>query len=650
MDRAQSDTLLKHWRWEQDRQGLAWLTFDKQGESTNTFSREALEELGAALDAIVAAKPKGLVIRSAKDNFIAGADIHEFTRFATAEEAIAFTHLGWETMQKLRDLPFPSTAMVNGFCMGGGLELALACRYRVALDDPKTRFAFPEVMLGIWPFWHGLQWLPKLVGPAAALDMLLTGRAVDARRAKKMGLATEVVPLRVLENTARMVTLEARAPRKPGLLDRLLLRFGRGFIAARARKQVAKRARREHYPAPYAILDAWVKYDGDPFLARHDPACSMQALFEHPTTRNLIRIFFLQERMKGLAKGVDFKARHVHVIGAGVMGGDIAAVCAMRGIRVTLQDTSPERLAPAVKRAAELFQKRLRDPRRVRDALDRLIPDVAGAGAARADVVIEAIFENLQAKRELFAKVEAVAKPDAVIATNTSSLKLADIAAGFRNPSRLVGIHFFNPVPQLQLVEVVSGANTRQDMVQKATAFVRQIDKLPLPVKDSPGFLVNRVLGPYMQNAFRLLEEGVKPETIDAAMEEFGMPMGPIELADTVGLDICLAAGKQLAKKGVHGEPEAPQILLNKVALGQLGKKTGQGIYRYENGKPVKGQPDAWKPELVDALIEPYLAEAKAVLAEGIVADAELIDAGLIFGTGFAPFRGGPLHYLETRK
>jgi 3-hydroxyacyl-CoA dehydrogenase/enoyl-CoA hydratase/3-hydroxybutyryl-CoA epimerase len=650
MDRAHADSLIKHWRWEQDRQGLAWLTFDKQGESTNTFSREALEELGAALETIAAAKPKGLVIRSAKENFIAGADIKEFTRFANAQEALAFNRLGWDTLQKLRDLPFPTTAMVNGFCMGGGLELALACTYRVALDDPKTRFAFPEVMLGIWPSWHGLQWLPKLVGPSAGLDMILTGRAVDARRAKRIGLATEAVPLRVLENTARMVTLEAKPPRKLKFMDRLMLGIGRGFVASQARKQVAKRVRREHYPAPYAILHAWVKYDGDPFAAQDDPSCSLAALFEHPTTRNLIRIFFLQERMKGLAKGVEFKARHVHVIGAGVMGGDIAAVCAMRGITVTLQDTSPERLAPAVKRAAELFGKRLKDPRRVRDALDRLIPDVAGAGAARADVVIEAIFENLEAKRALFAKLEAVARPDAVLATNTSSLKLADVAAQFKDPSRLVGIHFFNPVPQLQLVEVVSGASTDQDMVKRATAFVRQIDKLPLPVKDSPGFLVNRVLGPYMQNAFRLLDEGVKPETIDAAMEEFGMPMGPIELADTVGLDICLAAGKQLAKQGAHGEPEAPQVLLNKVALGQLGKKTGQGIYRYENGKAVKGQPGAWKPELVEALIEPYLAEAKAVLAEGIVADAELIDAGLIFGTGFAPFRGGPLHYLETRK
>jgi 3-hydroxyacyl-CoA dehydrogenase/enoyl-CoA hydratase/3-hydroxybutyryl-CoA epimerase len=649
MDRAQTDTMLKHWRWDKDRDGLAWLTFDRQGESTNTFSREALEELGAALDAVAAVRPKGLVIRSAKENFIAGADINEFTRFKSAEEGVAFTRRGWDTLQKLRELPFPTTAMVSGFCMGGGLELALACTYRVALDDPKTRFAFPEVMLGIWPFWHGLQWLPKLVGPAAALDMILTGRAVDARRAKKIGLANEAVPLRVLENTARMVTLEAKPPRKLGLTDRLMLSIGRRFVASRARKQVTKRARREHYPAPYAILDAWVKYDGDPFAAKDDPSCSIPTLFDHPTTRNLIRIFFLQERMKGLAKGIDFKAQHVHVIGAGVMGGDIAAVCAMRGIRVTLQDTAPERIAPAVKRAAELFKRRLKDPRRVRDALDRLIPDVAGAGAARADVIIEAIFENLQAKRELFARVEAVARPEAVLASNTSSLKLADVAAQFRDPARLVGIHFFNPVPQLQLVEVVSAAGTRAEMAQRATAFVRQIDKLPLPVKDSPGFLVNRVLGPYMQNAFRMLDEGVKPETLDAAMEAFGMPMGPIELADTVGLDICLAAGKELAKKGAGGEPEAPQVLLNKVALGQLGRKTGQGIYRYAGGKPVKGQPGAWKPELVDALIEPYLGEAKAVLAEGIVADADLIDAGLIFGTGFAPFRGGPLHYLESR-
>ncbi|HEX4927633.1 MAG TPA: 3-hydroxyacyl-CoA dehydrogenase NAD-binding domain-containing protein [Burkholderiales bacterium] len=644
MDRAS----VRHWHWDQDTDGLAWLTFDKQGESANTFSKEALSQLSAALKEIHAASPRGLVITSAKENFVAGADVEEFIRFRSPEEAMAFVRLGWDVFQQLADLPFPTTAMVNGFCMGGGLELSLACKYRVALDDPKTRFAFPEVMLGIVPAWHGVQWLPKLVGPAAAFDMLLTGRSVDARRAKRIGLVDQAVPLRILENTARMVTLEA-PPRKPLPFLQKLLLSQRGIFASMARKQVRRKARPEHYPAPYAILELWRKYDGNPFLASNDPSCSVESLFAHPTTANLIRIFFLQERLKAQGKAADLDVRHVHIVGAGVMGGDIAAVCAMRGLRVTLQDTAPERIAPAVKRAAQLFKRRLRDRRPERDALDRLIPDITGGGARHADVIIEAIFENLEAKRALFAKLESMAKPEAVLATNTSSLRLADIATALQNPSRLVGIHFFNPVPQLQLVEVVSSQETRPELAKAAAAFVRRIDKLPLPVKDSPGFLVNRVLGPYLQSAFLRIDEGVKPETLDAAMEAFGMPMGPAELADTVGLDICLAAGKSLAKAGSSSgrEAEIPRILSAKVEMGQLGKKTGQGIYRWKDGRAVKGQPDSWTPELVGQLIDPYLAEAKRALDEGIVADAELVDAGLVFGTGFAPFRGGPLHYLE---
>jgi 3-hydroxyacyl-CoA dehydrogenase/enoyl-CoA hydratase/3-hydroxybutyryl-CoA epimerase len=349
--------------------------------------------------------------------------------------------------------------------------------------------------------------------------------------------------------------------------------------------------------------------------------------------------------MKSLAKDSDFKAARVHVIGAGVMGGDIAAWCAMRGLTVTLQDQSPERIAPAMKRAAELFKRRLRDKPRIRDALDRLIPDVAGDGARRADVIIEAIFENLQAKRELFAKLEAQAKPGAVLASNTSSLKLADIGAEFKNPSRLVGIHFFNPVPQMQLVEVVRGANTDAEVAKKAAAFVRQIDKLPLPVKDSPGFLVNRVLGPYMDQALRMVDGGIAPEILDAAALSFGMPMGPIELADTVGLDICLAAGKALA--GDHAE--VPKALAELVAGGNLGKKTGRGFYTWKDGKARKRSGRTVPPDLATQLMAPYLREARAAVAEGIVADADLADAGLIFGTGFAPFRGGPLNYLKEQ-
>src|SRR5437868_6769893 len=541
MERVDPQVLAKHWRWEKDREALIWLTFDKQGESANTFSRQALEELRSTLRAIAVEHPKGMIIRSAKDGFIAGADVEEFTRFKSPQEAMAFVKLGWDVFQELSELAFPTTAMVNGFCMGGGVELALACRYRVALDD-KARFALPEVMLGIMPASHGVQWLPKLVGPAAAFDMLLTGKTLDAKRAKRIGLVDQAVPARILENTARIVTLEDKGRKPLSFMNRMMAGPLKGLVVSGARKQVARKARKEHYPAPYAILELWRKYDGNPFLASSDPSASVESLFAHPTTANLIRIFFLQERMKGLGKGSDFKARHVHIVGAGVMGGDIAAICAMRGLTVTLQDTAPDRLAPAVKRAAKLYQRRLRDPLRVRDAMDRLIPDVTGQGARQADVIIEAIFENLQAKRELFAKLEAIAKPSAIIATNTSSLKLADIATALKDPTRLVGIHFFNPVPLLQLVEVIQGAQTQPAVAKNAAAFVRQIDKLPLPTKDSPGFLVNRVLGPYMQNAFLMIDEGAKPETLDAAMEEFGMPMGPAELADTVGLDICLHA------------------------------------------------------------------------------------------------------------
>ncbi len=648
MERADSRMLAKHWRWEIDKDRLAWLTFDKQGESANTFSREALEELSRLLDDIAATTPRGLIIRSAKDSFIAGADIQEFANFRNAEDAIAFTKLGWDTFQKLHDLGFPTTAMINGFCMGGGMELSLSCRYRVALDDPKTRMAQPEVMVGVIPAWHAMELLPRLIGPAAAMDMLLTGKTVDAKRAKRMGLVDQAVPLRIFENTARMLTLEAPPRKKLSFMNRLMLGPLKGIVVSQARKQVAKKAKREHYPVPYAILDIWQKYGGNALVVPPEDPSSIQTLINHPTGKNLVRVFFLQERLKGLGKG-DFKPRRVHVVGAGVMGGDIAAICAMRGLTVTLQDTAPERIAPAVKRAAKLFERRLRDPRRVRDAMDKLIPDVSGAGAAQADVIIEAIFENLEAKRKLFAELEAKARPDAILATNTSSLKLADIATALNDPSRLVGIHFFNPVPLLQLVEVVSSSQTNPESAKKAAAFVRQIDKLPLPVKDSPGFLVNRVLGPYMQNAFRLLDQGVKPETLDRAMEDFGMPMGPAELADTVGLDICLAAGKSLAKNA-GSDTEIPQVLANKVALGQLGRKTGQGIYRYEDGKAVKGQPGAYDEQLVESLIAPYLEEAQAAVRDGVVADADLADAGLIFGTGFAPFRGGPLHYLSTRK
>jgi 3-hydroxyacyl-CoA dehydrogenase/enoyl-CoA hydratase/3-hydroxybutyryl-CoA epimerase len=642
-----SEAKMQHWTITREADGLARLVFDKAGATTNTLSAAALVELNGALDELDRDPPKGLIIASGKANgFIAGADIDEFGEVRNDADAIALVKRGWDTFNRLAAVGYPTLALVRGFCLGGGMELALACRYRVVVDDPATRLGLPEVMLGIVPGWGGITRLPRLTGAPAALDLLLTGKTIDARRAKRLGIADECVPPRIMENTARGVLTAKPAPRALKFSQSLTLNpLARRFIAAQAAKQVAKRARREHYPAPYAILDLFAKYDGNALAVQPSDPASITSLLKAPTAGNLIRVFRLQERLKSLGKDGDFKAAHVHVVGAGTMGGDIAAWCALRGLTVTLQDQNAERLAPAMARAAKLFAQRLKDARRVRDASDRLIPDVAGDGVARADVIIEAIFENLDAKRALFAALEAKAKPGAILATNTSSIPLEEIAGALHDGSRLVGIHFFNPVAKMMLVEIVVGKSTRADLVGPAAAFVRQIDKLPLPVKSAPGFLVNRVLAPYLMAAMRCVDEGIAPEAIDEAALAFGMPMGPIELADTVGLDICVAVGKMLS-------PDAapPRKLMELIGAGHLGRKTRRGFYDYASGKPAKQAPGTVPAGLAQRLIDPLVGAARSALAEGIVADADLVDAGAIFGTGFAPFTGGPLHHAGVSR
>jgi len=637
---------MKHWTITREHDGFATLTLDRAETSTNTLSADVMAELDQALDALDREPPKGLVIRSGKANgFIAGADVDEFGAIATEEGAMALVKRGWDTFEKLARVRYPTLALIRGFCLGGGLELALACRYRVAVDEPGTRLGLPEVMLGILPGWGGIARLPKLLGGPAALDLLLTGKTVDARKAKRLGLVDEAVPLRTMESTARGVLRAMPKPRTLSFAAALTLNpLARRVIASQAAKQVARRARREHYPAPYAILELFSRYDGNPLAVPPSDPASIVTLVRSPTTANLLRVFKLQERLKALGKEGDFVAKHVHVVGAGTMGGDIAAWCALRGLTVTLQDQTVARVAPAIGRAAKLFSDRLRDARRVRDALDRLIPDVAGDGIARADVIIEAIFENVDAKRELFASIEKRARRDAILATNTSSIPLEDIASSLATPSRLVGLHFFNPVAKMMLVEIVVGRDSDRRFIAPAAAFVRQIDKLPLPVKSAPGFLVNRVLAPYMMAAMRAVDEGIAPETVDEAALAFGMPMGPIELADTVGLDIAVAVGKLLSGRG-----EPPKKLLALVADGHLGRKTGRGFYEWRDGKAVKSAPGTVPADLADRLVGPFVAEARAALAEGIVADADLVDAGAIFGTGFAPFRGGPLAFAGVR-
>ena len=643
----------KHWKLEREtgdqNAGLAWAILDTANSSTNTLGAEVMAELGLILDECERTPPRGLVFKSAKDaGFIAGANIEEFTTADTPEKARALIQRGWDAYNRLAAVSYPTLALVRGHCMGGGTELALACRYRIAVDEPGTKFALPEVMLGIVPGWGGMLRLPQIVGPAAALDMMLTGKNIDAKRAKKMGLADACVPPRVMENAARMLVLSGKPPRQAQLpfMQKLMNGPLKGMVAKGAKKQVAKRARPEHYPAPYAIIDQWQNYGGNTLAVPADQPTSLDALIRHSTTRNLIKVFFLQDRLKGFGKEAkSFAPRHVHVVGAGVMGGDIAAWCALRGMTVTLQDQSVERIAPAVGRAAKFFEKKLRDRKLARFALDRLIADPKGDGVRQADVIIEAIFENLDAKQKLFADIEARARPDAVIASNTSSLKLADIAATFKDPSRLVGIHFFNPVAMMPLVEVVAGEKTAPEVAQKAAAFVRRIDKLPLPVKDAPGFLVNAVLGPYMNEAMKCVDEGIAPEAIDAALVAFGMPMGPIELADTVGLDVAVHAGKQLVADAVP-----PKKLVELFEAGKLGKKSGQGFYTWVDGKAQKvGGGDTANPELAQRMLKPLLDATQRLVKEGVVADAELADAGVIFGTGFAPYTGGPMNYLANR-
>jgi len=644
----------KHWklvREADDNGGVAWAILDTAGSSTNTLGAEVMAELGLILDECDRNPPKGLIFSSAKEaGFIAGANIEEFTSADTPDKARVIIRRGWDAYNRLAAVSYPTLALVRGHCMGGGTELALACRYRIAVDEPGTRFALPEVMLGIVPGWGGMLRLPQLVGPAAAMDMMLTGKGIDAKRAKKMGLADECVPPRVMDNAARMLVLSGRPARRLPLMQKLLNGPLKGMVANGARKQVAKRARQEHYPAPYAIIDQWQNYGGNTLAVPADKPTSLDALVTHPTTRNLIRVFFLQDRLKGFGKdardSVGYTVpQRVHVVGAGVMGGDIATWCVLRGMTVTLQDQSVERIAPAVGRAAKAFERKLRDKKLARFALDRLIADPKGDGVRQADVIIEAIFEDLAAKQALFADIEARAKPDALIATNTSSLKLADIAATFRDPSRLVGIHFFNPVAMMPLVEVVAGERTAPDVAQRAAAFVRKIDKLPLPVKDAPGFLVNAVLGPYMHEAMKCVDEGIAPEAIDAALVAFGMPMGPIELADTVGLDVAVHAGRQLV-----GDATPPRKLVALFEAGQLGKKTGQGFYAWVDGKAQKPAGGGADPRLAERMLKPLLDATQRLVKDGVVADAELADAGVIFGTGFAPYTGGPMNYLETGK
>jgi len=640
------------WVRESDAEGITWLTFDKPGGSTNVLSRETLLELDAHLKELATSVPRGLVIRSGKSGgFVAGADVKEFVELKSVEQGVEMVRQAQAILARLEALPCPTVAIIHGFALGGGFELALACRYRVGIRSDKFSVGLPEVMLGIHPGFGGTVRAVRIGGVRTAMQMMLTGKNLRADQAKRAGFIDRLVFPADAEATARELIARQPKPRGAGLLDRLLSwRLVRPFVSKSMVAQVRARARREHYPSPYAIIDLWREHGAKGAAAYEAEARSIASLMVGDTSRNLVRVFLLQDRLKNLGGKSKEPFERVHVVGAGVMGGDIAAWCAQRGLNVTLQDRELKYIEPALQRTREALEKRLKDAGKAAELMTRMTADVAGDGVPRADVIIEAIFENAEAKHELFARVEPRMKADAILASNTSSIMLEQLDDKLPDPARLVGLHFFNPVAQMPLVEIVRGAESGDAAIQKAIAFTRRIDKLPLPCQSAPGFLVNRVLVPYLYEAMFALQDGISIETIDEAALRYGMPMGPVELADVVGLDVCKHVGEIVSSALNKQKPDTSRLDAL-IAAKKLGRKTGEGFYVWKDGKAVKsGTPAAEPPhDLEDRLILALANECAAVLREKIVADADLIDAGVIFGSGFAPFRGGPLTYARTR-
>ena len=646
---GEPDHATRDWRLRRDEHGVAWLLLDCAERSANVISGAVLEQLDEMLGRLEAEPPNGLVIRSAKPHgFAVGADIEEFRGAASAGEVEAPLRRAHAVVDRLEAFGPPTVAVVHGPCLGAGLEIALACDARIAVGD--AMLGFPEVMLGLHPGLGGTFRSTSLIDPAEAMTLMLTGKSAHANKASKLGLVDVATDERHVAAAVRgALTGELKRDRGGLKASALGTGPGRRFAAGRMRSKTAEKARPEHYPAPFALIDLWEKHGGDRKAMQEAEIGSFARLMVGETAQNLIRVFFLRERLRNFGKE-DAALSHIHVIGAGEMGGDIAGWCALKGLRVTVADLDPKAMAKAVARASKMFEDQLHSGAERRDARDRLIADFAGDGLRQADIVIEAIAEKVEAKRKLYADIEPRMNPGAVLASNTSSIPFDDLREGLERPGRLCGLHFFNPVARMQLIEVVSHDAADEDALRIARAFCGRVGKLPAPVRSAPGFLVNRILTPYVLEALVMLDEGARPETLDRAAEEFGMAMGPIAVADQVGLDIAMDVADKL-RAALGGDlPEPPAWARGKIKAGKLGKKTGEGLYVWEGRKPRKDKnapaPDA---AMTDRLILPMVNASAACLREGVVDDPDVLDASMIFAAGFAPFRGGPAHYARTR-
>ena len=654
-----------------EREGdLAILWFDLPGEKVNKFSTAVMSEFAGVVDELEHDSAiKRVIIASGKSSiFIAGADVTEFSKATSADQAREYTRFGQQTIHRFSKLPQVTVAAINGAALGGGCELAIACDYRVMSDSPKAQIGLPETKLGIFPAWGGTTKLPRLIGLPAALDIILNGKTVDGKRAKRMGLVDEVVPAPILLDIARQF---AAKPKRRGS-DRTKFYvegnpLARRVIFSKARKAVLEQTH-GNYPAPLKAIDVMeygMSSGVERGLAREvDEVVPLIVGPEGEVAQNLIRLFFMmEESKKERIAATPLEVRNAGVLGAGIMGGGIAQIIADKTeASVRMRDINWKAIAGGMKAAAKIWKKKVDRRRMTRGEMQRKLARITSttdwSGFERCDLVVEAVVENVEIKRQVLSEFEAIAGPSAIFATNTSTIPITDIAAQATRPENVVGMHFFNPVDRMPLVEVIRGAKTSDVAMVTVANFARKLGKTVVYCNDGPGFVVNRILGPYMNESGFLLEEGNAIESIDKAMVDFGMPMGPMALLDEVGIDVAAKVAKILG--AAFGDRMEPSHVVDTLyADGRYGKKNAKGLYLYEAGKRqgpdssvykllnIKSTHPADAQAVVERMIFAMVNEAAMILDEKIVASPAELDLAMIMGTGFPPFRGGLLRYAD---
>ena len=635
---------LKHFNISTNHENICWAEIDVNGKSVNVLTQEVMSDLAKILDWLEKNTTiTGFSLTSGKPGgFIYGADIAEFELYKTKQDVRSHMEFVHGLFNRIENLHVPTAVGIDGIAVGGGLEIALAFDFITATSSKKTKLGFPEVNLGILPGYGGSGRAYGRIGTASVAEMMISGKPLIAEAANNIGLIDQVVDGADDLKPAIKSWLKAQNQKKPERQQREPEADQSALEACR--EKFLQRARIEHTPAPFAIIEHVRRHGHSSVAMSAGEMDIFPDLMVGSASKNLRRVYYLTDKVRKTARG-DSKIKKLHVVGAGTMGGDIAAVAAMSGLNVSLTDVNVSAIEGAIQRSGELFARRLKGAEKIEEATQRLKADPEGDEAANADLVIEAVAEKLSVKQTVFANLEKVIKPDAILATNTSAIPLEDIATALDDPSRLIGLHFFNPVPVLPLVEVIWSLHSNQDLVTRGMQFAGQIGKMPIRCKSSPGFLVNRALLPYMFGAIEAVVSGENPEKIDQAMVDFGMPMGPIELSDQVGLDVCLDVGTVL---GIG--PGAEKLLKSKCDDKKLGRKTGSGFYDWiENRAARSRQPLAPKhsDDIARRMLAPMVDECIKAVQEGVVDSSDDADAGMIFGTGFPGFRGGPINWTS---